>query len=75
MFALTSNRPSVSRALCVMLASFLLAGCGINTIPTFRNRCQSRLERGAKSIQAPRRPDSQSGRDGKGLCHAGEGRS
>lgn len=41
MFALTSNRPSVSRALCVMLASFLLVGCGINTIPTLQERAKA----------------------------------
>lgn len=41
MFASTSNRPSVSRALCVMLASFLLAGCGINTIPTLQERAKA----------------------------------
>ena len=41
MFALTSNRPSVSRALCVMFASFLLAGCGINTIPTLQERAKA----------------------------------
>ena len=41
MFTLTRSRPSVSRALCVMLASFLLVGCGINTIPTLQERAKA----------------------------------
>jgi LemA protein len=41
MFALASNRPSFSRALCVTLASLLLAGCGINTIPTLQERAKA----------------------------------
>ena len=38
MFALTRARSSVSRVLCVLLAGLLLAGCGINTIPTLHER-------------------------------------
>jgi len=41
MVALTRFRPSVSRALCVLLACVLLAGCGINTIPTLHERAKA----------------------------------
>src|SRR5215467_14173491 len=41
MVALTRFRPSVSRALCVLLACVLLAGCGINTIPTLHERARA----------------------------------
>ena len=41
MFALTRARPSVSRAFCVLLACLLLAGCGINTIPTLHERAKA----------------------------------
>jgi LemA protein len=43
MFALTRFRPaSVARALCVLLASAVLAGCGINAIPTKQERVKAR---------------------------------
>jgi LemA protein len=38
MFSLTRARPSVSFALCILLATAMLAGCGINTIPTLHER-------------------------------------
>ena len=41
MFALTRAWLSVSRTLCVLLASFLLVGCGINTIPTLQERAKA----------------------------------
>ena len=41
MFALTRVRSSVSRALCLLLACLLLAGCGINTIPTLQERTKA----------------------------------
>ena len=42
MLALTRVRPAgVSRALCVLLASAVLAGCGINTIPTLQERAKA----------------------------------
>jgi LemA protein len=42
MFALTRVRPaSVARALCVLLASAVLAGCGINAIPTKQERVKA----------------------------------
>jgi LemA protein len=41
MLALTRVRPSVPRALWIMLASLFITGCGINTIPT--------LQEGAKA--------------------------
>src|SRR6188472_2663273 len=41
MFALTRARSSVSRALCVLVACLLLAGCGINTIPTLQERAKA----------------------------------
>ena len=41
MFALTRAWLSVSRTLCMLLASFLLVGCGINTIPTRQERAKA----------------------------------
>ena len=41
MYATTRGRPSISRALYVMLACLLLAGCGINTIPTLQERAKA----------------------------------
>jgi LemA protein len=41
MFALTRVRPSVSHTICVLLACVLLAGCGINTIPTLQERAKA----------------------------------
>jgi LemA protein len=41
MVALTRFRPSVSRAFCLLLACLLLAGCGINTIPTLQERAKA----------------------------------
>ena len=42
MLALTRVRPAgVSRAFCVLLASAVLAGCGINTIPTLQERAKA----------------------------------
>ncbi len=41
MFALTRAWLSVSRTLCMLLASFLLVGCGINTIPTLQERAKA----------------------------------
>ena len=42
MFALTRVRPAgVSRTLCVLLAGVLLAGCGINAIPTLQERAKA----------------------------------
>jgi len=42
MLALTRMRPSdVSRAVCLLIATTLLAGCGINTIPTLQERAKA----------------------------------
>jgi LemA protein len=41
MFASTQTRPSTFRFLCVLLAGMLLAGCGINTIPTLHERAKA----------------------------------
>jgi LemA protein len=42
MLALTRMRPGdVSRAVCLLLVSALLAGCGINTIPTLQERAKA----------------------------------
>ena len=42
MLALTLGRPGrFARAMCVVLASGLLAGCGINTIPTLQERAKA----------------------------------
>jgi LemA protein len=41
MFTVTSARLSIPRALSIMLASFFLAGCGINTIPTLQERAKA----------------------------------
>src|SRR6476620_8786604 len=41
MFAMSRVRPSISSALGVLLASVLLAGCGINTIPTLQERAKA----------------------------------
>jgi LemA protein len=42
MLALTRARRSVvSRAVCVLLASALLAGCGVNTIPTLQEQAKA----------------------------------
>jgi LemA protein len=42
MLALTRTRPGdVSRALSVLLAGFMLAGCGINTIPTLQEQAKA----------------------------------
>jgi LemA protein len=41
MFATTQTRPSAFRFLCVLLAGMLLAGCGINTIPTLHERAKA----------------------------------
>jgi LemA protein len=41
MFALTRTQPSMSRFLYVLLAGVLLAGCGINTIPTLQERAKA----------------------------------
>src|SRR3974390_968062 len=42
MLALTwAGRAGMSRAVCVLLASTLLAGCGINTIPTLQERAKA----------------------------------
>src|SRR5262245_62452681 len=41
MFALTRAWLSVSRTLCMLLASFLLVGCGINTTPTLEERAKA----------------------------------
>ena len=42
MLALTRARPGdVSRAVCVLLAGVLLAGCGINTIPTLQEQARA----------------------------------
>ena len=41
MFALTRAWPGMSHALCVLLASVVLAGCGINTIPTLQERAKA----------------------------------
>jgi len=41
MFALTRARPGMSRTVCVLLASAMLAGCGINTIPTLQERAKA----------------------------------
>jgi LemA protein len=42
MLTLTRARPAdVSRALCVLLTSALLAGCGINAIPTLQERAKA----------------------------------
>ncbi|MGH9553206.1 MAG: LemA family protein [Terriglobales bacterium] len=42
MFALTRVGPvGVSRTLCLLLAGVLLAGCGINTIPTLQERAKA----------------------------------
>ena len=49
----------------------LLAGCGVNNIPTYEESAKAKWSRGAQPISAPRRPHSQSGRDREGLCRAG----
>ena len=54
MLGLTRGRPGVSRArtLFVLLAVAMLAGCGINTIPTLQERAKaawSEVLNGAKS--------------------------
>jgi LemA protein len=42
MLALTRVRPGgVSRAICLMLAGLVLAGCGINTIPTLDEQAKA----------------------------------
>ena len=42
MLALTRARPGdVSRAVCLVLAGVMLAGCGINTIPTLQERAKA----------------------------------
>lgn len=42
MLASTLGRPGrFARAVCVVLASGLLAGCGINTIPTLQERAKA----------------------------------
>ncbi len=42
MLALTRMRPGdVSRAVCLLFATALLAGCGINTIPTLQERAKA----------------------------------
>ena len=42
MLASTLTRPgATARAICVVLASVLLAGCGINTIPTLQERAKA----------------------------------
>src|SRR5262245_45978076 len=41
MFALTRARSGVSPALCVLLACVLLAGCGMNKIPTLHERAMA----------------------------------
>ena len=42
MLALTHARPGdVSRAVCVLLAGVMLAGCGINTIPTLQEQAKA----------------------------------
>ena len=41
MFASTRIQPSTFRFLCVLLAGMLLAGCGINTIPTLHERAKA----------------------------------
>jgi LemA protein len=42
MLALTRARPGdVSRAVCVLLAGVMLAGCGINTIPTLQEQAKA----------------------------------
>jgi LemA protein len=41
MFTVRSARLSIPRALSIMLASFFLAGCGINTIPTLQERAKA----------------------------------
>ena len=41
MFAMSRVRPSMSSALGVLLTSVLLAGCGINTIPTLQERAKA----------------------------------
>ena len=41
MFASTRIQPSTLRFLCVLLAGMLLAGCGINTIPTLHERAKA----------------------------------
>jgi LemA protein len=42
MLAMTRMRPSnVSRTICLLLASALLAGCGVNTIPTLQERAKA----------------------------------
>jgi LemA protein len=41
MFALTRARPSVCLVLCMLLVTVMLAGCGINTIPTLQERAKA----------------------------------
>ena len=42
MLALTRARPGdVSRAVCLLLAGVMLAGCGINTIPTLQEQAKA----------------------------------
>jgi LemA protein len=40
-FAVTRDQPTLFRTLSVLLASVLLAGCGINTIPTLQERAKA----------------------------------
>jgi LemA protein len=41
MFASTRIEPSTFRLLCILLVGMLLAGCGINTIPTLQERAKA----------------------------------
>ena len=41
MFAVTRDQPTLFRTLSVLVASVLLAGCGINTIPTLQERAKA----------------------------------
>src|SRR6516164_9697967 len=41
MFALTRARRSVFSALCALFAGVVLAGCGINTIPTLHEHAKA----------------------------------
>ena len=41
MVVLTRARSSMSGALCLLLATAMLAGCGINTIPTLQERAKA----------------------------------
>jgi LemA protein len=40
-FALTRAQPSAFRAFAILLAAAMLAGCGINTIPTLQERAKA----------------------------------